>query len=379
MGSYNWENPGQSYQDAMQQTFTAPQFNDATQAPGAEGNAFIAASRAKAQNEMAMENANNLERMNRIQQLEIEIPRLQEKVREIHERRKTVEAQFEENKKANQKKCDDMELRIAANRAKRGDGGDFYRWKKNKDANYKWQSEMNSAEQQIAEISNRNEYNERLNKALDIWQKAKGDPTAEAYAKQNVDGLLELGKAKFGVDFSGKIAEAEGLAQKKAADDAAAMEEQKKLAKTQYTNYLKFDEKKPATTKNPAQVTKWKTQIREAFEAGEINEEQARDLLNMEESMATKKAKKKQDAAIDLSVDDQKASAAASKLTLSELLGKSSLNKWEEQALDAKYPVSQRQSDAAAYNALTTGAERKNWSARNPGKLAYLKKKGLVK
>lgn len=358
MESYNLEN-----QDNADQTFTAP-YNGITQAPGTEGNAFLAYNRAKAQNEMAMENANNLERMNRIQQLEIEIPRLQEKIREVHEQRRAAEANFENAKKANQKKRDDIELKMAANRVKRGDGGDFYRWKKSKDANAEWQNEMNGVEQQIANIQTRNEYNESLNKALEIWQKSKGDAVAEAYAKQNVNGLLELGKAKFGVDFSGKIAEAEALDAENKKNEAASIQTQKETESTQYKNFLKLNEKKPATFKTPKDTSKWLATVRQAFENGEISIEQAEELRNIGESSQTKRKKKAEDASIEIGVDSQKAAAAAGKLTLDEF--KSKLGKGEPLTREEVAALNKKKSEVLkkyeTYKGLSGSRQKQFWN-----------------
>jgi len=272
----------------------------------------------------------------------------------------------------------DIESKLAANRARRikkdNETLNQWRWKKEQDLkekqmqmNSQWQSEQNHIEDELGRISNRNEFNARMNTALENLMKVEssGNAMAIKLAEENVNGLMEYGKTAFGIDMKDKVAQF------------------REANKTDQENIVAYQKKLDGFKNKVLNVSGDGAieSLRDEIQNSDLEYKDKNNLLAMEQMVTQKQMdqKAKRGAKAGSAGSTVSEQDKANKLTLDELLGKSSLNQWEEAALDSKYPVSQRQSDADIYNALSTSSERKNWAKRNPGKLDFLKKKGLVK
>lgn len=178
-----------------------------------------------------------------IQEKEAQITLIGQKINELKQSITGIKSKYAPKDNIS---LDELERKMAANRARRikkdNESTEMWRWKREQDEKkrvadmqYNWQKEQNGIEDNLAQMTARNEFNGSLNAALAQWQTAKksGDAIAEAYAKEHVDQLITYGQAKFGIDYTSKIKQAEGLAKQNAEADA-----EKKAREDAHTQHI---------------------------------------------------------------------------------------------------------------------------------------------
>ena len=236
-----------------------------------------------------------------IEEKQAQIALIGEKIQELRQAATGIQSKYAPK----QENLDELERKIAANRARRikkdNESTEMWRWKREQDEKkriadmqYNWQKEQNGIEDSLAQMTARNEFNGSLNSALSQWQAAKksGDAIAEAYAKQNVDQLVAYGKAKFGIDFEGKIKQAEELAAKNNETEA-----QKKAEEEAHIQHIAGIENEIMyATTDPDRLALQK----KIKEDKELSESEKRDLL-MNDNLVTRK-RRTQKAADDATV-----------------------------------------------------------------------------
>lgn len=316
-----------------------------------------------------------------IQEKEAQITLIGQKINELKQSITGIKSKYAPKDNIS---LDELERKMAANRARRikkdNESTEMWRWKREQDEKkrvadmqYNWQKEQNGIEDNLAQMTARNEFNGSLNAALQQWQTAKksGDAIAEAYAKEHVDQLITYGQAKFGIDYTSKIKQAEGLAKQNAEADA-----EKKAREDAHTQHIAGIENQILYLKDDKGRLALQAQIQND---SELSESEKRDLLKSEGLLTVAQRKKKaQDGSkVDGAGKSTADAIAASKLTLDELLTKTTLNQYEETELDNKYTSAMRKTDVDKYKQMDK-TDRKIWAKQNPGKFSFLQKKGLI-
>ena len=290
MGAYNWNNPGESYALAQEKA-------------------------AFAQNQHQ-----------EVAQIQAQIDQIEGRLAQISEEKKKIESDFVTGKERFDQSTKNLENKMAALMARRGDQGNFWKWKRQTD-NYGQETESYNDLQRIELM---NEANNKVNEAMKNLSSASGELNTQIAmdALKQAIGARDALRKKIGM--TGDNSDIQTMVEKDKADKAKQKETEEVISG--YKNQIRF-------LANDKQIEAKRNQI---MADERLSQTQKDQLLGMPElkTQAEKNRDAKRGVIANKSGEKTAKAIDADKLTLAQFSGKlakgEALTQEEETALAKK-------------------------------------------
>ena len=290
MGAYNWNNPGESYALAQEQaTFAQNQHQE-------------------------------------ISQIQAQIDQIEGRLAQISEEKKRIESDFVTGKERFDQSTKNLENKMAALMARRGDQGNFWKWKRQTD-NYGQETESYNDLQRIELM---NEANNKVNEAMKNLSSASGELNTQIAMDALKQAISSRDALRKKLGMTGDNSDIQTMVEKDKADKAKQKETEEVISG--YKNQARF-------LANDKQIEIKRKQI---MDDERLSQTQKDQLLSMPEFKTQTEKNRDAVRGVIASKSGEKTAKAidADKLTLDQFSGKlakgEALTQEEETALAKK-------------------------------------------
>ena len=198
MGAYNWNNPGESYALAQEQaTFAQNQHQE-------------------------------------ISQIQAQIEQIESRLAQISEEKKRIESDFVTGKERFDQSTKNLENKMAALMARRGDQGNFWKWKRQTD-NYGQETESYNDLQRIELM---NEANNKVNEAMKNLSSASGELNTQIAMDALKQAISSRDALRKKLGMTGDNSDIQTMVEKDKADKAKQKETEEVISG--YKNQARF-------------------------------------------------------------------------------------------------------------------------------------------
>ena len=290
MGAYNWNNPGESYALAQEQaSFAQNQHQE-------------------------------------ISQLQTQINQIESRLAQISEEKKRIESDFATGKERLDQSAKNLENKMAALMARRGDQGNFWKWKRQTD-NYGQETESYNDLQRIELM---NEANNKVNEAMKNLSSASGELNTKIAMDALKQAISSRDALRKKLGLAGDNSDIQTMVEKDQADKAKQKATEEVISG--YKNQARF-------LANDKQIEIKRKQI---MEDERLSQSQKDQLLSMPEFKTQAEKNREAVRGVIANKSGEKTAKAidADKLTLDQFSGKlakgEALTQEEETALAKK-------------------------------------------
>lgn len=290
MGAYNWNNPGESYALAQEQaSFAQNQHQE-------------------------------------ISQLQTQINQIESRLAQISEEKKRIESDFATGKERLDQSAKNLENKMAALMARRGDQGNFWKWKRQTD-NYGQETESYNDLQRIELM---NEANNKVNEAMKNLSSASGELNTKIAMDALKQAISSRDALRKKLGMAGDNSDIQTMVEKDQADKAKQKATEEVISG--YKNQARF-------LANDKQIEIKRKQI---MEDERLSQSQKDQLLSMPEFKTQAEKNREAVRGVIANKSGEKTAKAidADKLTLDQFSGKlakgEALTQEEETALAKK-------------------------------------------
>ena len=312
MGAYNWNNPGESYALAQEQaTFAQNQHQE-------------------------------------ISQIQAQIDQIEGRLAQISEEKKRIESDFVTGKERFDQSTKNLENKMAALMARRGDQGNFWKWKRQTD-NYGQETESYNDLQRIELM---NEANNKVNEAMKNLSSASGELNTQIAMDALKQAISSRDALRKKLGMTGDNSDIQTMVEKDKADKAKQKETEEVISG--YKNQARF-------LANDKQIEIKRKQI---MEDERLSQTQKDQLLSMPEfkTQAEKNRDAVRGAIANKSGEKTAKTIDADKLTLDQFSGK--LAKGEALTQEEETALAKKKADILAkyeQYTKTNGSRRKTF------------------
>ena len=331
MGAYSWNNPGESYAQSSQASFERANFEHNQQ--------------------------------QEISQVQAQISQIENRLAQIAQEKKQVESAFSTGKANFERSNKALEDKMAALMARRGDQGNFWKWKRQTE-NYGLETQKYDDVQKLELM---NDANSKVNEAMKNLSSASGElnqKIAMDALKQAISSRDALRKR---LGMTGDNSDVQTLIDKDNTDKAKQREKEETIAG--YKNQIRF-------LANDKQIEAKRQQIMDDERLSQTEKDQLLSLPELK-TQAEKNRDAERGARANGAGKATSEASDANSMSFSDAIAKyESLTKQQQEIFDKRF-FGELQSLANEYEKMDA-YDKKSWKKQNEKIWKVLREKGLI-